>query len=72
MGLIIVPVGVYGFMFNWLLGLFVLGVGVFTIFEGVTGWTFVGTLARTWIRLEGGSLEMSRVMPEKPVPEKFD
>jgi hypothetical protein len=69
MGLIIVAVGVYGAMYNLPLGLFVLGAGVFTIFEGVTAWTLVGTLANAWIKPEGGSIELSGIKPQKRVPE---
>jgi hypothetical protein len=69
MGLIIVAVGIYGVMYNPPLGLFVLAVGGFTILEGITGWTFVGSLANAWIKPEGGSLELSGVKPQKRAPE---
>ncbi len=61
MGLIIVAVGIYGSSYTLLLGLFVLAVGGFTIFEGITGWTFVGSLANRWIKPEGGSFEVPEV-----------
>ena len=61
MGLIIVAVGIYGSMYNLPLGVFVLAVGGFTIFEGISGWTFVGSLANRWIRPEGGNLDMPDV-----------
>jgi hypothetical protein len=58
LGLVIVAVGVYGLLVNLWLGLFVLGVGALTVYEGYAGWTFVAMLAEAWIRPEGGNLEM--------------
>jgi hypothetical protein len=68
LGLVIVAVGAYGLLVNLWLGLFVLGVGIFTIYEGITRWTLVAALADAWIRPEGGSLDMPGIKKERDSP----
>ena len=58
LGLVIVAVGLYGLLVNLWLGLFVLAVGAFTVYEGYAGWTLAAALAEAWIRPDGGSLDM--------------
>lgn len=73
LGLVIVAVGIYGVFVNLWLGLFILGVGVFTVYEGYAGWTLVAVLAESWIRPDGGSLEMPGLpKPKKQAPEKIE
>jgi hypothetical protein len=73
LGLVIVAVGIYGVLVNLWLGLFILAVGAFTIYEGYAGWTLVAVLAEAWIRPGGGSLEMPPMKkPKKQVPEKLN
>lgn len=65
LGLVIVAVGIYGVFVNLWLGLFVLGAGVFTVYEGYAGWTLVAALADSWIRPDGGNLEMPGIGKQK-------
>ena len=61
-GLVIVAIGVYAVTVNLLLGLFVLGVGAFTIFEGVKGWTLIYELTNRWVTAGGdGGIEFRRI-----------
>jgi len=59
LGIVIVAIGAYAVLVNLWLGLFVLGVGAFTIFEGYKGWTLVAELTEAWIKEE--------VVPEEMV-----
>ncbi|HEY3273886.1 MAG TPA: DUF2892 domain-containing protein [Methanocella sp.] len=61
LGFLIVAFGVFAILVNLWLGLIVLGVGVFTVFEGYMGWTLVGMLAEAWIKPDGGNLEMPSI-----------
>ena len=71
LGLVVVAVGIYGVFVNLWLGLFVLGVGAFTVYEGFAGWTLVAALTESWVKPDGGSLEMPGIMKAKrPAPEK--
>jgi hypothetical protein len=73
LGLVIVAVGIYGVFVNLWLGLFVLGVGVFTVYEAYAGWTLVALMAESWIRPGGGNLEMPGIKKDKsPAQEKMD
>jgi Inner membrane protein YgaP-like, transmembrane domain len=73
LGLVVVAVGVYGVFVNLWLGLFILGVGIFTVYEGYAGWTLVAVLTESWVKPEGGSLEMPGIMKgKKPATEKTE
>jgi hypothetical protein len=73
LGLVIVAAGVYGVFVNPWPGLFILGVGVFTVYEGYAGWMLVAALAESWIRPDGGNLEMLGLpRPKKKAPEKIE
>lgn len=72
MGLVILAVGIYGVMVNLWLGLFILGVGVFTVYEGYAGWTLVAVLTEAWIRPDGGNMEIPGLKEQKlPASEKI-
>lgn len=58
LGLFVVAIGAYALTFNLLAGLIVLGVGVFTVFEGIVNWTLIYALTDAWVRPEGGSIEV--------------
>jgi hypothetical protein len=73
LGLVILAVGIYGMLISPWPGLLVIVVGAFTVFEGCTGWTFVAMLTETWVRPDGGNLEMPPIKKQKlPAPEKFE
>ena len=73
LGLVVVAVGVYGVFVSLWLGLFVLGVGAFTVYEGLSGWTLVAMLTESWVRPDGGNLEMPGIMKGKrQAPEKTE
>jgi len=52
LGILISAIGAYALLFSWRLGLIVLGVGVFTTYEGYARWALAGALAEAWIRPE--------------------
>ena len=74
LGLVVVAVGIYGVFVNLWLGLFVLGVGAFTVYEGYAGWTLVAILSESWIRPGGGNLDMPGIGKQKlpAAPEKIE
>lgn len=72
LGLIVLAIGLYALTFNLLAALIVLGVGVFTIFESIANWTLIYALTDTWVRPEGGNLDMHWIRPQPPEPEKID
>jgi|AGTN01.3.fsa_nt_gi Protein of unknown function (DUF2892). len=71
-GLVIVAIGIYTVAVNLMLGLFVIGVGAFTFFEGVKGWTLIYWLTNRWVTHGGGNLELSGIKPQKKTTEKRD
>jgi hypothetical protein len=73
LGLVVVAVGIYGVFVNLWLGMFVLGVGIFTVYESFAGWTLVALLTESWVRPDGGNLEMPGLpRPKKQTPEKIE
>jgi len=57
-GLIILAIGIYAVFFSLLTGLLVIGVGLFTAFEGVAGWTLAAALTEAWIKPEAEAEEI--------------
>jgi hypothetical protein len=48
-------------------------VGVFTVYEGFAGWTLVAMLTESWVRPDGGNLEMPGIMKGKrQAPKKTE
>jgi hypothetical protein len=41
LGLVISAIGSYTLLVNLWLGVFIIGVGVFTVYEGLSGWTML-------------------------------
>jgi hypothetical protein len=62
-GLVIATIGIYAALIKLLPGLLVLGIGLFTVFEGCVGCALTGVLAEAWIKPGGGNIE-SRIQKE--------